>query len=92
MQHAQGRDADAGDFSVAGEEEVEFFCHPCSRRCCRLPGGSKPLAEICEEVTVTGFEILSKIFCGLLCSLEIAVDLFTVIQVVGYSCVNLGKR
>jgi len=50
------------------------------------------LAEIGEEVTVTGFEILSKIFCGLLRSLEIAVDLFAVIQVVGYGCVNLGKR
>jgi len=57
-----------------------------------LPGGSKPLAQISEEVAVTGVEILSKIFCGLLRFLEIAIDLFPVIQVVGYGCVNLGKR
>ena len=57
-----------------------------------MPGGSKPLAQISEEVAVTGVEILSKIFCGLLRFLEIAIDLFPVIQVVGYGCVNLGKR
>jgi hypothetical protein len=56
-----------------------------------LPRDGKPLAEISDEVTVTGIEILSKIFCGLLLSLEIAVDLFTVIQVIGYGRVNLGK-
>jgi len=56
-----------------------------------LARDEKPLAEIPDEVAVAVFKILSKLFRGLLRFLEIAVDLITVIQVVGDRCVNLGK-
>ncbi|MGH7826170.1 MAG: hypothetical protein ACREQ7_13475 [Candidatus Binatia bacterium] len=57
-----------------------------------MAGGSKPLAEIFEEVSVTGVQLLPKVFGGLMRFLEIAIDLLPVVQVVGYGRVDLGKR
>ena len=57
-----------------------------------MSSGSKPLAHISEEVSVTAAQLLSEILGGLLRLFEVTIDLFSVVQIVGYGRIDLGKR